>query len=264
MPPLTPALRQEYEDLFRSCQIRSERASEIESTVNQILSGQSRYQTVAAATRVPWYFIGAIHSMECSCSFREHLHNGDPLTDRTVNVPIGRPKVWNPPSDWESSAKDSLNYEGYTGQSDWSLAAILYRFEAYNGWGYRGKGVNSPYLWSFSQLYTQGKYVADGIWSDTAVSQQCGAAVLLRRMVERSLVSFPSPLDPEHNIGPYVARYSTTTPTDPAVLSQAIALQHWLNTFPGVFLREDGICGDRTSETYRQVTGSYLPGDPRA
>jgi hypothetical protein len=41
-------------------------------------------------------------------------------------------------------------------------------------------------------------------------------------------------------------------------------LQRWLNTFPGIFVKVDGVPGDRTSDAYRQVTGSFLPGDPRA
>jgi peptidoglycan hydrolase-like protein with peptidoglycan-binding domain len=44
--------------------------------------------------------------------------------------------------------------------------------------------VKSPYLWSFSNHYTKGKYVGDGRWSETAVSQQCGAMVLLKRLQE--------------------------------------------------------------------------------
>src|SRR5436309_1074388 len=50
--------------------------------------------------------------------------------------------------------------------------------------------VRSPYLWSGSTHYTSGKYVEDGRWSDTAVSRQLGAAVLLRRMAELGLARF--------------------------------------------------------------------------
>ena len=264
MPALTPTLRYEYEDLFRTCQIKPTCAAEVERTVNRIASGQARYDVVSAATGVPWHFIGIIHSLECDSSFKLHLHNGDPLTARTVNVPKGRPKTGQPPFAWEDSAKDSLDYEGFSDQKDWSLAAMLYRFEAYNGWGYRGKGVNSPYLWSFSQHYSKGKYVSDGTWSATAVSQQCGAAVLLRRMVERGLGQLPDQPAPKPNADPLVVPYSTSKPRDEKTLTRAIEIQNWLNTHAGIFLKADGICGDKTSEAYRQVTGSYLPGDPRA
>jgi hypothetical protein len=80
--------------------------------------------------------------------------------------------------------------QGLDRWQDWSLAGVLYRLEAYNGFGYRKHHpeVRTPYLWSFSQHYGAGKYVQDGVWSPTAVSQQCGAAVLLRGLVDRKQV----------------------------------------------------------------------------
>jgi lysozyme family protein len=48
--------------------------------------------------------------------------------------------------------------------------------------GYRRRGVPSPYLWSFSNLYTKGKFVADGHFDANAVSAQCGAAVMLKAL----------------------------------------------------------------------------------
>jgi hypothetical protein len=52
-------------------------------------------------------------------------------------------------------------------------------------------------------------------------------------------------------------------PADPALVAQAEALQRWLNGFPGIFIKVDGVPGERTSDAYRQATGTYLPGDPR-
>lgn len=65
---------------------------------------------------------------------------------------------------------------------------MLYLLEAYNGFGYRGRGVPSPYLWSFSNLYRAGKFVADCVFDPNTVSKQCGAAVMVRVMQERGLV----------------------------------------------------------------------------
>jgi cell wall-associated NlpC family hydrolase len=63
---------------------------------------------------------------------------------------------------------------------------VLYKLEEYNGFGYRNlrPAIASPYLWSFSNHYARGKFVADGRFSPTAVSQQCGAAVLLKRLAQ--------------------------------------------------------------------------------
>ena len=262
---LTPALRGEYAHLFDSCRIRPERGEDVESLVKQLLNNQPRYEKVAEALGIPWSFIAVIHNMESSQSFHKHLHNGDPLTARTVQQPPGRPKNGSPPITWEQSAADALQLKRLGADTDWSLAGTLYQLERYNGFGYRlyHPHVLSPYLWGFSNHYSSGKYVADGTWSDSAVTKQCGAAVLLRRMAERGLVEFADQPRPAASSGPLVAGYSMQKPGDPALEQQVVALQHWLNGFPGVFVKVDGIPGQRTSEAYRQVTGHYLPGDPR-
>ncbi|WP_209021329.1 hypothetical protein [Paracoccus ravus] len=185
--PSPAELGDEYNRLWQSCQIRQERRGEVAWHVNRLLHGRPRYEVVAAKTRAPWWFIGIVHALEASFSFTGHLHNGDPLSARTVQVPRGRPVTWSPPNDWQSSAVDAITQSGHANQSDWSIPRTLYRFEAYNGFGYRRRGIFSPYLWSFSNHYSKGKYVADGRYSPTAVSRQCGAAVMLKALVNNGI-----------------------------------------------------------------------------
>lgn len=174
-------LQDEYARLYRTAAVRPAYAETVDWHLTLIRRSKARYQAVGASVDVPWYFIAVIHGLEASFNFRAHLHNGDhPLTARTRQVPAGRPSKWLPPSDWESSARDALRLLGFTGQSDWSLERTLFRLEAYNGMGYRPYQVATPYLWSFSNHYSQGKYVGDSKWSATAKSQQCGAAIMLK------------------------------------------------------------------------------------
>lgn len=77
-------------------------------------------------------------------------------------------------------ARGALRLLGFAGQSDWSLPRMLHRLEVCNGFGYRRSGRSSPCLWSFSNLFTSGKFVADRRFDPTAKSQQCGAAVMLK------------------------------------------------------------------------------------
>jgi lysozyme family protein len=186
-------LKGEYRRLFRKLQVRPAYQQSADWHLTMIRKARARYERVAVATGVPWHFIAVTHGLEASFNFRAHLHNGDhPLTARTRQVPAGRPSVWLPPSDWESSAKDALRLLGYTGQKDWSLERTLYRLEAYNGLGYRGLGVPTPYLWSFSNHYDRGKFVADGKFSHTAKSQQCGAAVMLKMLADAGEIKLES------------------------------------------------------------------------
>ncbi|ESQ92605.1 hypothetical protein [Asticcacaulis benevestitus] len=177
-------LKAGYINLFDSMKVRPERAGEVAWHRTKLLQFRPRYEEVAAQTGVPWWFVGIVHGLEGSFNFKAHLHNGDPLTARTVQVPNGRPPVWNPPSDWVSSAVDALTYQKHAHQPDWSLPKTLHRFEGYNGFGYYARNINSPYLWSFSNHYTKGKFVRDGLYDPQAISKQCGAAVMLRTMID--------------------------------------------------------------------------------
>ncbi|MBL0924091.1 MAG: hypothetical protein IBJ12_06435 [Sphingomonadaceae bacterium] len=196
-PPLSKAkdfgtLRPEYARLFKTAIIRPDYTDTADWHREMMLKSKPRYRSVSDDTGVPWYFIAVCHALEASFNFRAHLHNGDfPLSARTRQVPAGRPTKWLPPSDWESSARDALRLLGFTGQNDWSLERTLYRIEAYNGFGYRPHGIASPYLWSFSNHYMRGKYVADGKWSATAKSQQCGAAVMLKLLTDAGEIDWP-------------------------------------------------------------------------
>lgn len=172
----------ELNTLWRSARITD--TGRFKTDAARILKNKDRYQEVATAVNpaMPWWFVGIIHSLEAGGSFQKHLHNGDSLRARTVNVPKGRPVGSNPPFTWFASAYDALTMRGkaYHKQSDWSIARILWRLEGYNGYGYRlYRGIHSPYLWAGTNHYTAGKYVRDGVWDSNAVSTQSGAAGLM-------------------------------------------------------------------------------------
>jgi len=259
---LTDGLRQEYRHLFETCVVRPQHQPEIDAAVAKMLANKARYQAFAATVNVPWTLIAVIHHLECSQSFQRHLHNGDPLSAKTVQRPPNRPPG-SPPWTWEESARDALTIEGYTKWKDWSIAGTLFKLESYNGVGYRlyHPSVLSPYLWSYSNHYAAGKYKADGVWSPTLVSKQPGTAVLLRRLAEKGESAFADQAAPAQ--APLVVAYMTTKPTDPALIAQATALQQWLTSHSGLFVKPDGWAGKNTSDAYRAVTGHYLPGDPR-
>jgi len=262
---LTASLRAEYETLFETCHVRDAAFGEVESTVDAILQHKTRYVTAATDSGVPWSFVGAVHSLETGLRFDRHLHNGDPLTARTTHVPAGRPPG-EPPFTWEQSTADALALRRLGSDTDWSLAGTLYQLEGYNGWGYRlyHAHVLSPYLWAGSEHYRSGKYVADGTWSDTAVSRQIGAAVLLRRLSERGEIAFTDqPLAPSQS-APLICRYAASRPSSETEREKAENLQTWLNTYSGIFVKPDGWPGKATSDAFKKVSGLLLPGDPRA
>jgi len=182
-------LKQEYEALYAAAKVRSNWRKRAEDVAARIVASKARYQGVAGQLgQVPWYLVGVIHSLESSLDFATHLHNGDPLTRRTGHVPAGRPR--HKPRGggtrytWEESAIDALKMKDFHVMQDWPLARVLFRLEGYNGFGYRSRGVPTAYLWSGTQIYDRGKFVADGVWDANAVSQQVGAATLLKVLEE--------------------------------------------------------------------------------
>jgi lysozyme family protein len=176
-------LKDEYASRFGRCEVRPESAGNVAYYVKRLRHGQPNYQLVENEIRVPWVFVGVIHGMECGFNFAGHLHNGDKLTARTVNVPKGFPKTGEPPFTWLQSALDAMRLKKLDQVTDWSVPHMLYLLEGYNGFGYRRRGLSTPYLWSFSNLYEKGKFVVDGKFDPEAVSKQCGAALMLKAVL---------------------------------------------------------------------------------
>lgn len=185
----------EYRALFASCTIKEDRRSEVQWCVSKIIEEKRRksYEKVYEITCVPWHFVAITHGMEASFDLLAHLHNGDPLKSKTVQIPRNRPDPWNPPSDWASSAVDAMQVDKFADQTDWDLAKLLYRWEAYNGWRSRVLyKIHTPYLWSYTNHYIKGKFVRDNVWDPNAVSKQCGTAAMLKALVESGAIAPPA------------------------------------------------------------------------
>lgn len=184
MPLTFDQTRVGYAAMWRKMGVRPERASQAQAIAAQLVASKGRYLSVSQTIGCPWWFVAIIHQLEGGGNFSTHLHNGDSLRARTRNVPAGRPKAGNPPFTWDESALDALRLKKVEQVRDWPIERALWEWEKYNGMGYFGK-CNSPYLWSYSNLYASGKYVRDHVFSSTAVSAQCGAAVLLKFILEK-------------------------------------------------------------------------------
>lgn len=166
------------------------RSTKINAASAKIAANRARYELVSKVTGVPWDVIGVIHYRESSNDFRGVLHNGQRIIGtgkKTTLVPKGR----GPFSTWEEAAVDALaNCHPYLAKNkDWSLGTTLDKLEAYNGLGYRNRGLPSPYLWAGTDQYVKGKYVADGKFDPNHVDQQLGVAALLMKLREK-----PAPL----------------------------------------------------------------------
>lgn len=144
-------------------------------------SHMERYRAVSNATGVPPAVIACIHERESGGDFKTYLGNGEPLTRTTRLVPKGR----GPFASWEDGAIDALTMRHMERIKGWTIERAAYELEGYNGWGYRGRGLPSAYLWAGSNQYQGGKYVADGVFDRSAQDKQLGALVVLECLMER-------------------------------------------------------------------------------
>jgi lysozyme family protein len=147
-----------------------------------IIANQERYESVAIVANAPWWWVGCVHWMEASGSFRCHLHNGDPLNARTVQVPAGRPLGGDPPFTWEDSATDALSMRNFTPDTDWSIDGALNQAERYNGEGYHNRGIRSPYLWWGTSLQQTGRFTSDHGFDPNARSNEPGVAAMMKAL----------------------------------------------------------------------------------
>ena len=176
MAPRFEDLRSDYANLWQRMEVQPDKVQAVNAIANRLLGSKSVYQKVSQTTGVPWFVIAALHNRESDADFDTYLGNGEPLNHVTRLVPKGR----GPFPTWEAGAIDALDLDRLNQVTDWSPERACYEIEKFNGFGYRAKGVNSPYLWSFSNNYQSGKYVADGVFNPSAVDRQCGAMPIIK------------------------------------------------------------------------------------
>lgn len=158
---------------------------------NKLEAAKSRYQAVEASTGVPWAIVAVIHERESSQSWRASLAQGDPWDRASIHVPKGR----GPFPSWEAAAIDALQVcpPHAARWTDWTIGGSLCVLEQYNGLGYANGPYDahgehyppqaSPYIWSGTDQYRSGKYVADGHFDPHAIDQQIGCAAMLSMMM---------------------------------------------------------------------------------
>lgn len=155
--------------------------AQVKAKTDRMILNKQRYRNVARmfANPIRWYHIACFHEMEGEQNFSTYLGNGQTIFKKTTIVPKGR----GPFASFEQGAVDSIRLEGLDKVNDWSIGNFLYIAEGFNGFGYsKFKHINSPYIWSGSSQYTSGKYISDGVYSTSEVSQQIGIALLLKSL----------------------------------------------------------------------------------
>lgn len=184
MVTITDAWRNDYESKFAALKIKPNVLPTALAVARKIAANRSRYEPAAQATGVPWFLIGILHERESSLNFATYLGDGEPLDHPTHNVPKGR----GPFKDFTTGAIDALVHEGFDKVTDWSIGAMLFHIEEFNGEGYHNHGMPSPYVFAGSNWYSKGKYDVDGHFNATLVDTQLGGAVMLTALIQLGIL----------------------------------------------------------------------------
>jgi len=199
--PTFETLRPSYAKLWAELEPAPERVPALQAIAAALIANKATYRRVAGAVWSQaslWFIVALIDQMEGGGGCRTHLHNGDPLTARTINVPAGRPpgephgsitvsagNIAVRAFTFEESAIDALIFDDLDkvpkdADGNWPIERVAYQLEKYNGGGYLDKPIVSPYLASWSNKYTKGKFTSDHHYDPEAVSQQPGALSILK------------------------------------------------------------------------------------
>ena len=160
--------------LWNTMMIPPEHIPEINAAINTITAHKEKYVVAQKKTGIDWKILGAIHYMEANCNFDRQLFNGEYWTEVTKKTPEGV-------GPWDSWLESTVSFvkTSALGPKD-NLHETLLKLEAHNGLGYMYLGMNSPYLWNYSNHQERGKFTADGVFDPTLKSKQVGAAVILK------------------------------------------------------------------------------------
>jgi lysozyme family protein len=175
---------------------RLTRLPEFNSPAHRAVANKAIYLDVVRKAGMPdsvWVFVAVSHYREASQDFTRNLGQGDPLDRVTIHVPKGRGPFVGPDAFVEAAVDALKNCPPYAArETDWSIAGVLTTLERYNGTGYAVRGLPSPYIWSGTNQYVRGKFVADGVFDPSVVDRQLGCAGLIMRMMQIDpTITFP-------------------------------------------------------------------------
>jgi len=203
-----PALVAQNATRWTKMKLDPVREPQIMATAKKLCAPENkvRFQAVTAKLvslgyqPMPWAFVAIVAEREYGGPpiWNKQLGQGDPLNEVSHNDPAGRGPFLDHPGDgptnnaWLRCALDALIdcQPKAALWNDWTGGGFATISEEYNGLGYAAMGVPSAYVWSGSDQYVSGKYVADHVYRAGVKDVQLGCMPLLDCMmsVDKSII----------------------------------------------------------------------------
>jgi lysozyme family protein len=184
-----PALEKSYVDLASRATIVPARERELALACESLIKDKAIYQRVEGLTHVPAAVLMALAEREMTGNLHCYLGNGQRLTMRTTLVPKGRGPFPDSADGFVEGCVDALHLDGldqvYKMAGAWSVARFCYESEAWNGFGYRARGLPSPYVFGATTVQRPGKFIRDGVFNASVEDPQLGTLALVDEIVKQ-------------------------------------------------------------------------------
>ena len=108
---------------------------------------------------------------------------------RTSIVPKGRGPFPDTVDGFVTGCLDALHLDGldqYTRiYGKWTIPLFCYASEVWNGWGYRARGIPSPYVFGATTVQRPGKFPRDHVFVATMMDPQLGTLALVEEIFKQ-------------------------------------------------------------------------------
>lgn len=161
---------------------------QIDQMMNQADKKKEMIDEIARKADLPPALVAGIWYREASLKDGVYMHNGEKLGQPTQHVPKG---VFFREDQFVEAAVDALKRQRgladqlnlHYGSKD--LGAMATYAEAYNGYGYRNRGLTTPYSFAGTDQYTGGRYVADGKFDPNSFDRRPGIVAIAQAWNQR-------------------------------------------------------------------------------
>lgn len=246
------ALRPDYEHWVAACKPRPECVSLIDAVAHRITrpEAMANFSLVQQRMGIPVLFTAPSFERECGCDFKCSPAQGDRWDQVSRHVPKGR----GPFRSWYESAFDTYHNIDHLDvfSAPLSLVYGCYWWEKINGFGYRARGLRSPYVVGGSNLQQPGKYIADGEFDTRHMDEQLGCLPIAMRMQQ---------IHPELSLGDALAIVAVADAPPlvpvPTVFGGSLTGTKWVQASLNVVLhlnpplKVDGSYGRKTEASVR-------------
>jgi lysozyme family protein len=196
-------LAPEYAALLSAMRLDPAREHDLAARAGVVLDlsyfHRDEWTEVTARTGVPRLWGMASFERESGSDYSRSPAQGDRWDKVSVNVPrgLGPYRCWGD----ACVAAYAIDKLDEVSAANWTWPRACYEGELFNGFGPRAHGRRTGYLWSWTNIYDGGNYVADGKWDPDTQDQQCGMvpmmAALLRLDATLALTdALPAPSPP--------------------------------------------------------------------